>query len=212
MVQRGQFLERPVLIPVRDGLVLEGMSHRGERAPGLLILPPADDGGGMDHVVAAELAWAVSSAGHPTLRFNYRGVGASQGTVGDGSARLEDAHAAFRQASENVKQDGVVALAIGASASTLLLLAEQLGPALRGAAFVSPRGVVARDFTSVPEGALVVIGQAETAFERPELSDVLSRRDGVLEIIPGADAAFVRNLTAVGTAVVGWMGTPAAAR
>src|SRR5437016_4475922 len=29
--------------------------------------------------VVAELAWALSQAGHSTLRFDYRGVGASQG-------------------------------------------------------------------------------------------------------------------------------------
>ena len=43
----------------------------------------------MDHVVAAEVAWAAATAGHPTLRFNFRGVGASQGEQGDPAARLD---------------------------------------------------------------------------------------------------------------------------
>jgi alpha/beta superfamily hydrolase len=33
----------------------------------------------METTLIAELAWAVTRAGHPTLRFNYRGVGASPG-------------------------------------------------------------------------------------------------------------------------------------
>ena len=40
MVMKGQFLERPTLIPLANGLVLEGVSHRGERQPGVLVLPP----------------------------------------------------------------------------------------------------------------------------------------------------------------------------
>ena len=80
MVMKGQYLERPTLIPLANGLVLEGVSHRGEKRPGLLVLPPPPlEGSGMDHVVGAELAYAVSHAGFPTLRFNYRGVGGSQG-------------------------------------------------------------------------------------------------------------------------------------
>ena len=41
----------------------------------------------MDHVVCAELAWAAARAGRPVLRFNFRGVGASQGSRGDAASR-----------------------------------------------------------------------------------------------------------------------------
>src|SRR5919201_77207 len=77
MVTRGQFLERPALVPVKD-VVMEGLWHRGERRPPLLIIPPApEEGGSMDHVVATEAAWAAATRGFPTLRFNFRGTGGS---------------------------------------------------------------------------------------------------------------------------------------
>ena len=103
MVMKGQFLERPTLIPLPSGLVLEGVSHRGERRPALLVLPPPHlEGGGMDHVVGAELAFAVSRVGHPTLRFNYRGVAGSQGEVSKRPGDwLEDAREALKLAREN---------------------------------------------------------------------------------------------------------------
>src|SRR5689334_18160191 len=101
MVSKGQFLERATIIPVGDE-VMEAVSHRGSERPIVLVLPPPpDEGGGMDHIVGAEVAWAVSQAGHPCLRFNYRGVGASQGKPGRGAALVDEALAALEAAAEN---------------------------------------------------------------------------------------------------------------
>ena len=103
MVTKGQFLERPTLIPVGRE-VMEGTAHRGVKRPPLLVLAPRpEEGGGMDHVIAAELAWAAATAGFPTLRFNYRGVGGSQGLAGTGEALVEDAEAAMRVLLENAQ-------------------------------------------------------------------------------------------------------------
>jgi len=62
MVSRGQYLERPALVPVGQ-LVLEGLWHRGSKTPPVLVLPPPPEAGSMDHVVCAELAWAAARAG-----------------------------------------------------------------------------------------------------------------------------------------------------
>ncbi len=96
MVQKGQYLERPVLIAT-GAICLEGLFHRGERAPAALILPPHPKlGGSMDSPVVAELAWALTRAGHPTLRLNYRGVGASQGAWEDGQHDVGDLRMALQ--------------------------------------------------------------------------------------------------------------------
>ena len=39
MVKKGEYLERPALIDV-GGLWIEGLFHRGEDKPGLLVCPP----------------------------------------------------------------------------------------------------------------------------------------------------------------------------
>ena len=140
MVLKGQFLERPTLIPVGNE-VMEGLSHRGERRPPLLIVPPRpEEGGGMDHVVAAEVAWAAAMAGFPTLRFNFRGVGASQGQRGGTQAQLDELLAALRLAQENAATANAAVLTIGGSAWSAL---EVLGsrPGIQGLCLVSPVGV-----------------------------------------------------------------------
>ncbi|HJL40875.1 MAG TPA: hypothetical protein RMG48_06190 [Myxococcales bacterium LLY-WYZ-16_1] len=81
MVRKGEYLERATVIPGPDG-PLEGLFHRGKKRLGVLIAPPSPrDGATMESSVVAELAWALTRAGHPTLRFNYRGVGASTGAL-----------------------------------------------------------------------------------------------------------------------------------
>ena len=73
MVLAGQFLERSVVVGDLDALY-----HRGTRDPPCAIAAPHPAlGGSMLSPVVAELAWALTRAGHPTTRFDYRGVGAS---------------------------------------------------------------------------------------------------------------------------------------
>lgn len=204
MVLKGQFLERPTLIPLANGLVLEGVSHRGEKRPGLLVLPPPPiEGSGMDHVVGAELAWAVSQAGHPTLRFNYRGVGGSQGqpsrTPNDW---LDDATAALELAQDNTGGARVVVASIGASDAVLLKLS-QLAP-LAGVVLINPSLARPGDFEArdeLPWPLGVVLAEHDEGHDRGHWAAVLGRLDARMSVIPGATRSFQRNLPQVGQAV-----------
>lgn len=210
MVTQGQYVERPTLIPVERGLVLEGVAHRGDRAPGLLILPPPPiEGGGMDHVAAAEIAFATSRAGHPTLRFNYRGVGASQGQrTREVEAWLEDAAAALALAIDNAGGTGAVVASIGASDAVALELAARRSVA--GLILVSPSVVRPGDLVRahVPSRPLAVV-LAELELSEAELDDwrtTLERLGAELTVVSGATSAFLRNLPMVGKAVAALVG------
>jgi len=52
-------------------------------------------GGDMNNPVVVAIARALGEAGVATLRFNFRGVGASQGSHGGGTAEIDDARAAL---------------------------------------------------------------------------------------------------------------------
>ncbi|MFZ5446941.1 MAG: alpha/beta hydrolase [Myxococcota bacterium] len=211
MVLKGQFLERPTLIPLAGGLVLEGVSHRGEQRPGLLVLPPPPvEGSGMDHVVGAELAFAVSRVGHPTLRFNYRGVGGSQGAVSRRPEEwLEDARAALELARDNAGGAAVVVAAIGASDAVALKLAE-LEP-LAGVAIINPSIVRPAELREGFPLAVVLAERDETQ-DRGSWAAALEPLDGVLTIVAGATRTYQKGLPEVGKAVASLVGRAGARR
>ncbi len=203
MVMKGQFLERPTLIPVGE-LVLEGISHRGDQRPGLLVLPPPPvEGGGMDTVVGAELAWAISHRGHPTLRFNYRGVGASQGQP---SRQVEDwladARAALELARDNAGGAAPVVATLGASDAVGLKLAGL--EKISGLVFINPSIVRGRDLFGLPASGCelaVVVAEHDATQDRVAWSGAMQDLGGEFTVVPGANRAFQRNLPMVGKAV-----------
>jgi alpha/beta superfamily hydrolase len=201
---RGQFLERATVIPAGAG-VLEALSHRGRRAPPLLIVPPPPGSGGMDNRVGAELAGSVTRAGHATLRFNFRGVGASPGRPGNPASQAEDTLAALRVLEANVKSAAVAVASLGASADTLLELAA-VHPGLVGVALLSPSALDAAALRRLRLPLLVVVGEKEALFSAA-LSAAVAEAQGTLVVVPAADGRFLRNLPQVGRAVVRWLST-----
>lgn len=190
VVSQGQFLERPTLIPVGAGSkhveVMEGLAHRGQRKTSLLVLSPTpQEGGGMDHVVGAELSWAAARAGFPTLRFNWRGVGGSQGKRGKLPALVEEARAAIEVARDNSGAPPFI-VSIGGSFRVALSVKGDAA----GICLVSPT-----DIDDWGENVWVVVAQAD-------LSARMKVATGRLHVIPSADRTFQRNLPLVGRAVL----------
>lgn len=198
MVQQGQFLERPTLIPVAD-VVMEGLSHRGDRRPGVLILPPMPEEGGMDHVVANELAWATAHNGYPSLRFNYRGVGASQGPRG--ADPVQDAEAALVVLRENTDSASPLLVSIGASAPTALKLLKA-HPAICGVVLINPVQLEPTELARLPTRVVAVVAEHDTRIPRAALAAALSEGGNLLEVIPGTGPTYTRNLPEVGKVVV----------
>ena len=69
-------------------------------AVGVVCHPHPLHGGTMQNKVVHTLARAMQELGVPTLRFNFRGVGASTGAYGDGIGEVDDALAAIAWARE----------------------------------------------------------------------------------------------------------------
>ena len=90
--------EEKVFIPCH-GLRLEGLLSVQEALPvrgGVVLCHPHPlYGGEMDNPVIAAAAEAAFQEGFQTLRFNFRGVGESEGTHADGIGEKEDVRAAI---------------------------------------------------------------------------------------------------------------------
>jgi pimeloyl-ACP methyl ester carboxylesterase len=207
VVLGGQVLERPALVACGD-LTLEGLFHRGRRSPALLVCPPLD-GGGMDAAAVAELAWASARAGHPSLRFQHRGLGASQGEP-DPALTVADAAAAL----DHLAEGGPAAIALAGVASgcaTALALAASLTKTARasrssrprhlaGLALVGPPALKAASLKGWAGPLLLVLPEKGRAPRRDALA-----AGARVERVAGADAAFRRGLPGVGHAVVEWL-------
>lgn len=199
MVMSGQYLERPAVIDAGD-VTLEGLYHRGRRAPPLLLCPPLGEGGGMDAPPLAEMAWAAARAGHASLRFNHRGRGASQGTS-DPARALDDAEAARRHLEETSRHGRVAVAGLGSGCATALALARSR-PDIARLVLVAP--------ASPPPGAvgpvvLALLPELSHAVVRRDWEEVVTPMGGRVEIVPGADALFRVGLPLVGRRAVEWI-------
>ena len=100
-----------IQVSFRSGdLSLEGLlANPGANAPAAVVCHPHPAYGGsmFNNVVDAILA-AMWQAGYATLRFNFRGVGASEGEHDGGPGEVDDAVAAmaFVLAQPGVRKDG----------------------------------------------------------------------------------------------------------
>ncbi len=159
----------------------------------------------MDHVIAAELVWAAATAGFPTLRFNFRGVGGSQGSRGTGEALVQDAEAAMRVLLENAQSPHLVVASLQGSALVALAL-QARHPAVGGVCLVAPVDVELSALARLDRSLLVVVGEEDQRLPRAALAAAVGEASrGELEVVDDAGATFHRNLPQVGRFVAAWL-------
>ena len=227
MVLAGQYLERSVV--VRSGeLSLDALYHRGARAPPCLLASPHPAlGGSMTAPVIAELAWALTRAGHATLRFDYRGVGASQGKSRHAAGSLEavDAPGSEKRLSAADLSEEVLDLfaaadqlrlgqpfcAVGYSFGAAVVLAAADDPRVEKVILIAPPTALA-DFSRLPtldKPLLVVCAHHDRLTDRAWLHERLPPGTA-LEVVPHSDHSFRRGLTELGKICAAWLGGGAA--
>jgi len=127
--------ERKIPVQFSSGdLQLEGVLHLTAKPgqPGLVFCPPHPlFGGTMEYSLGYDLAVAAAAHGINALRFNYRGVGNSQGSYGQGLGETHDAAAAVHFLRTHPHVDGRRIALVGYSfgGSVALAAALQADPA-----------------------------------------------------------------------------------
>lgn len=138
MVTRGQLLERPVVIPTARGDCLDGIYLRGGPLPLLVASPLPGAGGTMQHAVLNELAYAAALSERASLRMDYRGVGASEGTISLELAHaVEDLREGVSYLCDTVRTEKVAVAGWDTGAWAALALA-QADPRVERVALISP--------------------------------------------------------------------------
>jgi len=161
----------------------------------------------------AELAWALTRAGFPTLRFDYRGVGASQGRSRHpaGEKRIEDLSgevADLRAALEQLVQTtgARAACVVGYSFGAAVALAAARDASVERLVLVAPPTVL-WDFAPLRElrkPLLVVCAHHDALCDRSRFT---LPEGSQLAVIAHADHAFARGLQEMGRTVASWVGS-----
>jgi alpha/beta superfamily hydrolase len=146
-------------------------------------------GGSMHNNVVESLVQAYQQAGYTTLRFNFRGVGGSQGEYDNGQGEQEDVKAAVHYLGERGKN--AVDLAGYSFGAWVNALARPEKDTVQGMVMVSPP-VAFLDFGSaepLPQLQLVIAGSRDEIAPPELIKTILPNwsSSARLEIIEGAD-------------------------
>jgi alpha/beta superfamily hydrolase len=184
---------------------IEGRYSHG-RVPGapvaLLLHPHPQHGGTMNNKVVYNLYQAFTARGFSTLRFNFRGVGRSEGGFGQGEGELADAAAALdwlQALNPNAASCWIAGFSFGAWIGMQLLMRR---PEITGFVAVAPPANIF-DFSFLapcPASGLVIHGGADEIVPADavnRLVDRLNHQRGITiehRVVPGADHFFHNKL------------------
>ncbi len=181
------------------------------RRPLLVLPPPPGEGGGMDHVVGRRARLTRLSPGFPTLRFNYRGVGGSQGQRGGrppSCSRTRWRRSSSRATTPKAAPRGRAGVRSARQTRVALRIAQRRSGLWRALALAGPTLVHPHDRDEL------AVGRAELAIVvLDEDLDPLIRRPGPRPCEPldgqlcsslGATRTYQRNLPLVGKRGASW--------
>jgi alpha/beta superfamily hydrolase len=165
--------------------------------------PHPQHGGTMDNKVVQTLARAFVQLGYTAVRFNFRGVGASQGAWAEGPGEIDDALAvvgAFRAAGQPLLLAGFSFGAYVASNAAARLAAD--AAAAERLVLIAP---AASRFAlaQVPPDTLVVHGESDDVVPLAAVFDWARPQSLPVTVVPGAGHFFHGQLPLLKSLVVG---------
>ncbi len=175
-----------------DGLEIEGLLDAGDGDKGVVITHPHPlYGGDMYNYVVETIAKVYKSKGYTTLRFNFRGVGGSQGNHDKGAGEQKDVLAAISFLEDRgIKEIDLAGYSYGAWVNAMAVLS---AGSIDGMVMVSPPvGFVEFDKKPLPKLKLVVTGSNDDiapAVKSEQMMTVWNPK-GKFKMIKGADHFF----------------------
>jgi alpha/beta superfamily hydrolase len=182
---------------------LEGLWKEAEGEPrGAAVLghPHPRHGGTMHNKVVYRAAQALTRAGYATLRFNFRGVGLSQGRYDTGRGEVDD----FRAALDEAERLGGLPLVAGGFSFGAAVCLKAVAEDARVAAVIALGLPLATESgrlvprPSVP--ALYAVGERD-AYGPPEELRRFVGSTAPIVVLPGADHFFEGRLEELGEAI-----------
>ena len=184
---------------------LEGRYHQSKKpdAPIAIVLHPHPlHGGNMNNRVVFIMFNNFVERGFSVLRFNFRGVGRSQGAFDNGVGELSDAAYAFdwmQQFNSNSPFCWIAGYSFGALISMQLMMRR---PEIEGFVSISPPAGT-EDFSFLapcPSSGLIIHGDKDTHVPLDAVKKLAQKLDGQknisvnLSIVKGADHFYKDNM------------------
>ena len=191
-----------------DALELEGLIRDMPGDKGVVVTHPHSlYGGNMHNNVVESLINVYQQTGYSTLRFNFRGVGGSQGVYDQGQGEQEDVKSALLYLFENGKNTvDLAGYSFGAWVNGLAALKED---AFQRMIMVSPP-VAFLDFDSMlptPKLELVIAGSQDQIAPVELIEAILPKWNPLarLEVIEGADHFYLGYTAQLENIVAGYL-------
>jgi uncharacterized protein len=161
----------------------------------------------MHNPVIVRAGEVAQGQGLATLRFNFRGVGASTGVHGEGKGEQDDVLAALDMLAARLpagSQIGLAGYSFGSWVSARVVAAGRDLPAL--ALIAPPLGLYDLDFLErVPTHTLLVAGNRDPFCPVEAIERVGKRLRRPVEIVEGAQHFFLGQLFPLGEVVERWI-------
>ena len=204
-----------VIINGPEGRIEARYHHARGAAPMALVLHPhPQHGGTMNNKVVYTLYQCFVRRGFSTLRFNFRGVGRSQGSFDRGEGELSDAAAALdwlQTYNPNAPFSWIAGFSFGAWIGMQLLMRR---PEIESFIAISPPANM-YDFTFLapcPSSGLILQGDQDTVVPVESVQRLVTKlshqRDIKIDFrkIAGADHYFADRLDAIASHVDAYLG------
>ena len=165
---------------------LEGILELGEPGWGAVLCHPHPlYGGSMNDGVLQALHRGFAKGSGSTLRFNFRGVGASTGRHDEGAGEVDDVLAAV----EFLKSQGVEQVVLaGYSFGAVMCLKAASRLAVEAMVLVAPPLQMLDEFSRPAIPCLVILGSEDQVVDANETASGFADRE--VELINGADHFF----------------------
>ena len=184
-------------------------SKQPNAAIALLLHPHPQHGGTMNNKVVYTLFHAFAKRGFSTLRFNFRGVGRSQGTYDRGEGELSDAASALdwlQTYNPNASTCWIGGFSFGAWIGMQLLMRR---PEIDGFISIAPPANMF-DFSFLapcPSSGLIVHGDTDDLVPEAAVTRLVTKLSSQKDIkidyrkVPGANHFFANHAETLGTLV-----------
>ena len=187
------------------------------RAVGVIAHPHPLFGGTMDNKVVTTVSRAFLEAGAATYRFNFRGIGATEGTHDDGRGETEDMLKVIAHAMDlhpglplwlsGFSFGGAVSLAASekVNATEMILIAPAFQRLAHWQNASQGGGVTNAAQGGVPDSALVIHGERDETVPLADSFDWARPRNIPVVVVPEADHFFHQRLHIIRRIVSRWL-------